>query len=127
MPLVEEERQEPKSCLFNVVTNKENIPHAVLIRALHPTRGINLMLKRRKMIEQKKNLSAGPGTVAEALGIHYSNSGLSLLGKEIWIEDKGIVIAKKDITITKRIGVEYAKEDALLPYRFLIDYKNIKT
>jgi len=112
--------------LFNVVTNEKDIPHAVLIRAIHPTHGIDEMLRRRKMNEVKKNLSAGPGTVSEALGIHYSNSGLNLNGKEIWIEDKGIQINKKDIIIGKRIGVDYAKEDALLPYRFIIDPKNIR-
>src|SRR5438105_12338908 len=83
--------------LFNVVTNKKNHPHAVLIRAIHPTHGINEMLKRRKMKELKKNLSSGPGTVAQALGIHYSDSGLSLLGNKIWIEDKGIAVHEKDI------------------------------
>ncbi len=112
--------------LFNVVTNEKNIPHAVLIRALHPTHGIKHMLKRRKMDEHKKNLSAGPGTVAEALGIHYSHSGLNLLGTKIWIEDKGIIVNSKDIIAGKRIGVDYAEEDAHLPYRFLFDPKALK-
>src|SRR5215212_8354876 len=107
--------------LFNVVTNKKNNPHAVLIRAVHPTHGIEHMLKRRKMEQLKKNLSAGPGTVSEALGIHYSHSGLSLTGNKIWIEDKGIAVNKKLIVASKRIGVDYAGEDAHLPYRFLID------
>ena len=56
--------------LFNVVTNKKNNPHAVLIRAIHPTHGIEHMLRRRKMPRFKKNLSDGPGKVSEALGIH---------------------------------------------------------
>jgi DNA-3-methyladenine glycosylase len=107
--------------LFNVVTNKKNNPHAVLIRAIHPTHGIEHMLKRRKMAVLKKNLSAGPGTVSEALGIHYSHSGLSLLGNKIWIEDKGIEINKNKIVASKRIGVDYAGEDAYLPYRFVMD------
>jgi DNA-3-methyladenine glycosylase len=112
--------------LFNVVTNKKKDPHAVLIRAIHPTHGIEHMLRRRKISDIKKNLSSGPGTLSEALGIHYSHSGLSLLGNKIWIEDKGIVIAKKEIEVSSRIGVDYAGEDAKLPYRFVIDAKNLK-
>ncbi|MEO8147057.1 MAG: DNA-3-methyladenine glycosylase [Bacteroidia bacterium] len=103
--------------LFNVVTNVKDVPHAVLIRALHPTHGIKEILARRAMTEVKKNLAAGPGAVSQALGIHYSNSGLSLLGNKIWIEDRGVVIS--EIKTTPRIGVAYAKEDALLPYRFV--------
>ena len=112
--------------LFNVVTNEKDVPHAVLIRAIRPTHGIEQMLKRRKMSELKKNISAGPGTVSEALGIHYSHSGLNLHGSKIWIEDKGIVIPKKEIAVSGRIGVAYAGEDAGLPYRFVVDAKSLK-
>jgi DNA-3-methyladenine glycosylase len=113
--------------LFNVVTNEKDIPHAVLIRAIYPTHGIDTMLKRRKLDAQKKNLSGGPGTVAEALGIHFSHSGLSLLGKEIWIEDRNIVVKEKDIAISKRIGVESAGKAAHWLYRFVIDMNTIKS
>ena len=107
--------------LFNVVTNEKEIPHAVLIRAIYPTHGIDTMLKRRKMKEVKKNLSGGPGTVAEALGIQLTHSNSNLLGKEIWIEDKGIVVTKKEIVASKRIGVESAGEAAHYLYRFVFD------
>ena len=105
--------------LFNVVTNEKEIPHAVLIRAIHPTHGIEHMLKRRKMPVLKKNLSGGPGTVAVALGIRLDHSKLSLLGKEIWIEDKGIIVRKNEIEISERIGCESAGEAAHYPYRFV--------
>ena len=111
--------------LFNVVTNIKDIPHAVLIRAIHPTHGIKKMLTRRNMAEQKKNLAAGPGTASQALGIHYSHSGLSLSGNEIWIEDKGIIVNQKDIKKSKRIGVDYAGEHAHWLYRFEIDAKKL--
>lgn len=110
--------------LFNVVTNEKNVPHAVLIRAIYPTHGIRKMLERRKMKEQKKNFTAGPGTVSQALGIHYSNSGVSLHGNKIWMENKGLIL--NDFKTTPRIGVDYAKEDALLPYRFVADHKQIE-
>jgi DNA-3-methyladenine glycosylase len=107
--------------LFNVVTNRKNIPHAILIRALHPTHGIETMLKRRKMTEVKKNLAAGPGTVSEALGIHYSDTGLSLLGNKIWLEDRDFPVDEKKIISGKRVGVEYAGKDADLLYRFILE------
>ena len=106
--------------LFNVVTNKKNIPHAILIRAIKPTHGIPAMLKRRRMAEVRKNLASGPGTVSEALGIHYSDTGISLLGNQIWIEDRGYKVDKSKIISGKRVGVEYAGEDAHLLYRFIL-------
>ncbi|HLG34722.1 MAG TPA: DNA-3-methyladenine glycosylase [Bacteroidia bacterium] len=109
--------------LFNVVTNKENIPHAVLVRAVFPVGGIDVMRKRRKAKVADKKFTSGPGTVSQALGIHYSNSGESLLGNKIWIEDRGIKVPSSQIQISKRIGVDYAGKDAFLPYRFFIDYK----
>lgn len=102
--------------LFNIVTHKENTPHAILIRALKPTHGIETMIKRRK----KKNLTDGPATLTQALGIHTSHTGLSLTSNEIWLEDRGITIPKNQIIATPRIGIDYAEEDRMLPYRFLI-------
>ena len=107
--------------LFNVVTHQKDVPHAVLIRAIEPTEGIELMLQRTSKQQLTKDFGIGPGKVAKALGIHYSHSGLSLIGNEIWLEDKGIVPNKEEITITTRIGVAHAAEDALLPYRFIFN------
>ncbi len=104
--------------LFNVVTNKEGIPHAVLIRSIYPFSGEKIILKRRNALKITPDLFRGPGKVASALGIHYSQSGVSLLGNKIWIEDRGIKFKDTDIAITPRIGVGYAGKDALLPYRF---------
>lgn len=106
--------------LFNIVTNKKNVPHAVLIRAVKPIEGIDVILKRRGHSHLHPRISAGPGTVSQAMGIHTSQSGTSLTGNKIWLEDKGIIIKSKDILITPRIGVDYAGEDAKLPYRFLV-------
>jgi DNA-3-methyladenine glycosylase len=104
--------------LFNVVTGKEGIPQAVLIRAIAPVAGIPIMEKRRGMHISPKRFSGGPGTLAQALGIHYSHSGISLNGNKIWIEDHGSEINSKQILAGPRVGVESAGEDALLPYRF---------
>ena len=107
--------------LFNVVTNKENIPHAVLIRAIQPDRGLKLMLKRRGSPVAGKKTFSGPGSVSQALGIHYSDTGTNLAGNKIWIEDTGNKILPEQIKVSPRIGVDYAGKDALLPYRFFID------
>jgi DNA-3-methyladenine glycosylase len=106
--------------LFNVVTNKKEIPDAVLIRAIHPTHGIKTMLKRRGMEEVKKNLSGGPGTVGVALGINKIHSGLDLLADKIWIEDRNYVVDPAKIIVSKRIGVEGAGEAAHYPFRFVL-------
>jgi DNA-3-methyladenine glycosylase len=107
--------------LFNVVTNLEGIPHAVLVRSVYPVLGVDLMKKRRKQPSSPlETLCSGPGKVCQALGIHYSDTGKSLAGKEIWIEDRGLKISPRQIITGPRVGVGYAKEDALLPYRFRI-------
>lgn len=106
--------------LFNIVTNAENIPHAVLIRGIFPTLGEEIILKRVNKKKLSKEVTNGPGKVSKALGIHFSHSGLSLSGDKIWLEDKGIKIAKNEIKITKRIGIDYAGDDVKLPYRFIL-------
>ena len=112
--------------LLNVVTNKENIPHAVLIRAIYPLINIKEIKKRRNNIKSTiEKLCIGPGTVTQALGIHFSDTGKNLLGKEIWIEEKGIKFKSNKIITGPRVGVDYAGEDALLPYRFKISHLNL--
>lgn len=106
--------------LFNVVTNKKDIPHAVLIRAIEPVGGVEEMLKRRKLRDKKHNLCGGPGLLTQALGINVKHSGLSLLNGDIWIDDSNIKINPAHIITGPRIGVTYALEDALLHRRFWI-------
>lgn len=105
--------------LFNVVTNVEGTPHAVLIRGVKPLKGIDIIRERRKFPKNDKLLSAGPGTVSQALGILTKHDRTDLLGNTIWIEDHSIVVPNDKVKITPRIGVDYAGEDAKLPYRFL--------
>jgi DNA-3-methyladenine glycosylase len=105
--------------LFNIVTNTVDIPHAILIRAIRPEMGIDLMLQRRNKNAMNPTLTSGPGTVCQALGINLSHDGVILNGKEIWLEDRGVAIPENHIQATPRIGVGYAEEDALLPWRFV--------
>ena len=111
--------------LFNVVTHCEGTPHAVLIRAIQPLDGIEIMEKRRKMKYTNPKFSGGPGTVSIALGITTKHTGTDLLGDEIWIEDRGIKVKPAEIESGPRIGVAYAGEHAFLPYRFILKRKNI--
>lgn len=106
--------------LFNVVTNKQDVPHAILIRGLEPLEGIGTMLMRRGFDKMKPSLTAGPGALSQALGIHTMQSGSSLHGPDIYIEDRGIKISKSNIIAATRVGVAYAMDDALRPYRFYV-------
>jgi DNA-3-methyladenine glycosylase len=105
--------------LLNIVSHQADEPHAILIRALKPEDGIETMLKRRHMIKPNSKLTSGPGALSQALGITTKLTG-EPLGKTVWIEDRGIHISKQNIIASPRVGVAYAKEDALLPYRFRI-------
>ena len=106
--------------LFNVVTNKSDIPHAVLIRAVEPVSGIKEMMKRMNLKTPDPFITRGPGKLSRALGIYTQHSGISLNGSSIFIADDGYVVNKNEIAASPRIGVAYAGKDALLPYRFYI-------
>jgi DNA-3-methyladenine glycosylase len=106
--------------LFNIVTNTEGNADAVLIRAVEPIEGIEAMLQRRKMTKANTRLTAGPGVMSKALGISTHHYGTALTGNQIWIEDQGTVISENEIIASPRVGIDYAEEDALLPWRFRI-------
>jgi DNA-3-methyladenine glycosylase len=106
--------------LFNVVTNVPGIPEAVLVRALEPYAGLEAMMTRRGKLANRFHLTSGPGKLTRALGINIRDNAKSLLGDEIWIEDVGIEVKPKNIARGPRVGIDYAGEDALLPWRFSI-------
>ena len=105
--------------LFNVVTNKAGSADAVLIRAVEPIKGIEKMLDRRSMTRAEKRLTAGPGVLSQALGIQTIHYGTALNSDSIWIE-KGEPLDESQVVSTTRVGVDYAEEDALKPWRFYI-------
>lgn len=106
--------------LFNIVTNGADTPHAILIRAIAPSIGVEEMLRRRNQTHVTKTLAGGPGTLTQALGITLKHNGLPLSGPPIWIEDHGVKIAPDSIIAGPRVGIDYAGEDALLPWRFRV-------
>ncbi|MDE5872316.1 MAG: DNA-3-methyladenine glycosylase, partial [Lachnospiraceae bacterium] len=103
---------------INIVTNKKSIPHAILIRALEPLEGIELMKKRRNT-DNIKMLCNGPGKLSQAMGITKENYGDDLCGESLYLED-GIVIPKKQILRSKRINIDYAEEAKDYLWRFTI-------
>jgi DNA-3-methyladenine glycosylase len=106
--------------MFNIVTGKRYVPHAVLVRALEPLEGIGKMLERRRKKQLDFSLTKGPGSAAQAMGIVTTHSGMSLQSSEMHLADDGFTYSHEALVATPRIGVDYAQEDALLPYRFLV-------
>ncbi|MBS4197443.1 DNA-3-methyladenine glycosylase [Lederbergia citri] len=103
-------------CLINVVSAGLDEPHAVLIRALEPHDGIDLMLKRRP-VDNKKNLTNGPGKLTKAMGITMEDYGHPLFESPLYITH-GIV--PEEIVEGKRIGIENTGEARNYPWRFWI-------
>ena len=104
--------------LFNIITNQKDKADAVLIRAIEPVEGVEEMLLRRNMTSTKPNLTAGPGVMSMALGIDKKLYGADLTGDVVWLEDRETVIPADKIDVGPRIGIDYAGDDALLPWRF---------
>jgi DNA-3-methyladenine glycosylase len=116
--------------LFNVVTNRKEIPHAILVRGIQPVDGIGTILERLGKAKYSGGMIDGPGKVTKALGIHYSQTGTDLGVKPenprtngIWIEDRKFDLSEYRLEVTPRIGVDYAGSDAKLPYRFILHIK----
>lgn len=106
--------------LFNIITNGVDIPHAILIRAIEPKEGIEEMLLRRRKTKLSYELTSGPGALSMAMGINSKYNGISLNGKVIWLEDKGINFKESEIIASPRVGIAYAKEYVDKPWRFRV-------
>lgn len=103
--------------MLNVVTEKENFPAAVLIRAIQPTEGIDVMMKRRQGRD-----TFGPGKLTQALGITISENYADLTesGSSLRIE-AGVFVPDSSVTIGARVGLNNTPEPWLSkPWRFLV-------
>lgn len=105
--------------LFNIVTNRKDIPDAILIRGLLPAEGIDLMQSRASFPVGGSGMITGPGRVSKVLGITTAYNGEDITANKIWIEERGIEVKSEEIDTDRRIGVDYAGEDSSLPYRFI--------
>lgn len=106
--------------LFNVVTAGKDNPQAVLVRALEPVEGITDMLLRTGKKKADSSLTRGPGNVSRALGLHTVDTRTPMDGDSIFILDDGFRYDAAVVAVSPRIGVDYAGEDAALPYRFYV-------
>ena len=105
--------------LFNVVTNREGLADAVLIRSIIPVEGLE-HINERRAVKNHTNLTNGPGKLTQALGITTDLNTTSLLQPPVWIEDRGIEFSESHIIPSRRIGVEYAGDHADRLWRFEI-------
>jgi DNA-3-methyladenine glycosylase len=103
------------SWALNLVVAAEGQPHAVLIRALEPTLGIELIVRRRGRPHSSRELSNGPGKLTQALAITGAQYGADLCGDEIFLEQTWL---RPAIARSPRINVSYAGAWATKPWRF---------
>jgi DNA-3-methyladenine glycosylase len=103
--------------MLNIVTEAVDFPAAVLIRAVEPVQGVELMRARRQT-EQQQNLASGPGKLCQAFAIDRKLNGDDLCGKVLYLEDRGEPVSQ--VVTTPRIGVDYAGPWKDKPWRFLI-------
>lgn len=106
--------------LFNVITNGKDIPHAILIRALEPIRGVDKMMKRRKKKQMDYSITKGPGSLSVAMGISVRHNNFSMQSNQLYIADDGFVVQNKNIAVSPRVGVESSGVASTYPYRFFI-------
>jgi DNA-3-methyladenine glycosylase len=106
------------SWAMNLVVASEGKPHAVLIRALEPIRGLELMSRRRGKPIDSRELTNGPGKLTDAMAIDGADYGRDLCGDVLFLEDEDETIARGKIGRSPRINVDYAGEWASLPWRF---------
>jgi len=106
--------------LFNIVVSPSNVADAILVRAIEPVSGISIMSERRDQ-PISKNLTSGPAKLSQALGISLAHNNVPLYLKTggVWLEE-GENIDMSRIEKAKRIGVDYAEEDAELLWRFYL-------
>ncbi|MDF2609520.1 MAG: 3-methyladenine glycosylase [Lachnospiraceae bacterium] len=104
---------------MNIVTNKINIPEAVLIRALEPVEGMDLMELRRG-IKKKQQLCNGPGKLCAAMGIDKRNYGMDLCGEQLYLE-KPLTYEPVNVVASKRINIDYSGEAKDYLWRFAIE------
>jgi DNA-3-methyladenine glycosylase len=104
-------------CL-NAVTEAEGYPAAVLIRAVEPLQNVSVMQRLRNNPERDTNIASGPGKLCMAMAIDKGLNGESLIGKKLWVEDRGVAVSR--IERSPRVGVDYAGAYREKPWRFYI-------
>lgn len=105
---------------FNIVTEKENYPAAILIRAIEPVEGVDSMRRHRHAPKDERSLTNGPGKLCQALKIDKFLNTTDLTKNILWVEDRGVKIKPSEIVSAKRVGVDYAGHYKNKPWRFYL-------
>ena len=103
--------------MLNLVTEAKDYPAAVLVRAVEPMDGIELMKQRRKS-NVLRNLASGPGKLCQAFAVDRTLNGVDLSGNVLYVEDRSEPAPKVQATV--RIGVDYAGKWKDKPFRFIV-------
>jgi DNA-3-methyladenine glycosylase len=101
-------------CL-NLVTERKGYPAAVLIRAIEPAEGIELMMEKRRR-RKLTDLASGPARLCQALGIDRKMNGMDLSGRSIYVQDRGEPVGR--VARSSRIGISEGREKM---WRFFVD------
>jgi DNA-3-methyladenine glycosylase len=106
--------------MFNIITREEGMPHAILVRAVEPLEGIDHMLRRRNMTSVKRTLTAGPGCLTQAMGIHSGLDATPLDDSTFWLADDGFQVRSSEIVSGPRIGIPNAGAYKDMPWRYYL-------
>jgi DNA-3-methyladenine glycosylase len=106
--------------MLNIVSGKKGMSHAILIRALEPHTGIDIMRERRKIFNKDQRLCQGPGALACAMGLNKTHNGIDLQDDMIWITDTGKKYSADEILASPRIGMNFEGPYKLIPWRFYL-------
>ena len=106
--------------MLNIVTGKNGVSHAVLVRAIEPRIGIDVMRQRRDLFTDDTHLGRGPGALAKALGLVKAHNGISLLEDTIWLEDRNEELHDSDVIASARVGMNFDGPYKTIPWRFYV-------
>lgn len=105
--------------MLNIVTGPKDSSHAILIRAIEPKVGIEMMQVRRGNVPLKR-LCKGPGSLAKALGLNKSHNQTSLASNLVWIADEGTIIKENEIVSSPRVGLSCPEPYFSINWRFTL-------
>ncbi len=106
--------------MLNIVTGSEGMSHAILIRAIEPQTGLDVMRKRRNIFDQDRRLCQGPGALAKAMGLTKLHNGHDLQGDVIWLEDRKVAYKDSEVIASARIGMNFDGPYKSIPWRFYV-------
>ncbi|MFA4873058.1 MAG: DNA-3-methyladenine glycosylase [Patescibacteria group bacterium] len=105
---------------FAIVVNQKDIPEVVFIRAVKPEEGIDMMRKNFGKEVDTTTLTKSPGNLCKSFGITDAFYGIDLTGDILWLEDRNVVIDKKDILTDQRVGINKKLQGSEKKFRFFL-------